>query len=97
MASCLFFYIDVTLYDMKGQIYNAGELWLVYTGAMPDIIDWSLPVQYMYGIYWSLISAATIGYGDITPKNYIEVAYVVVMFLIPNIFFFSYMTSSTGG
>lgn len=50
----------------------------------------------MYGMYWSLISAATIGYGDITPKNYIEVAYVVIMFLIPNILFFSYMTGNTG-
>lgn len=63
---------------------------------MPMIITWPLSVQYMYGMYWSLISAATIGYGDITPANYIEVLYAVAMFLIPNILFFSYMTGVTG-
>lgn len=47
----------------------------------------------MYSIYWSLISAATIGYGDITPKNTTEVLYVTIFFA-PNILFWSYLINT---
>ena len=47
-------------------------------------------------MYWALITASTIGYGDITPKNIIEVGYVIV-FLAPNILFYSSMISVAFG
>lgn len=65
----------------------------MYTSAMFEIVDWQIQVQYMYSIYWSLISAATIGYGDITPKNIDEVLYVTIFFA-PNILFWSYLINT---
>jgi hypothetical protein len=63
---------------------------------MDFIISWPVYVQYLYAMYWALITAATIGYGDISPKNLIEVGYVIVFFA-PNILFYSYMINLTFG
>jgi hypothetical protein len=46
-----------------------GYLWLIDTTARNNIINTNIDVQYGYSLYWIFITAATIGYGDITPKN----------------------------
>lgn len=93
LASCIFFFMDYYQYTHQNISYQNDELWLMATSAMYDIADWNIPVQYLYSVYWSLISAATIGYGDITPKNIYEVLYVTIFFA-PNILFWSYLINT---
>lgn len=102
-ASCVFYFIDYCLYSQQGMYtfhelsyYQTAQLWLMQTGAMNWIITWPIQVEYLYSMYWALITAATIGYGDITPKNIIEVVYVIIFFA-PNILFYSYMINMAFG
>ena len=64
--------------------------WLVSAASMPNIINWDYTVHYLYAMYWSIITACTIGYGDITPLNPYEVVLVCIIF-VPNILFYGYL------
>ena len=57
---------------------------------MPDILSWSSAVHYLYSMYWSIITACSIGYGDITPLNPPEVLLVMIIF-VPNILFYGFL------
>jgi hypothetical protein len=65
-------------------------VWLLSASSMLDILDWSYVVHYLYSMYWSIITACTIGYGDITPLNPYEVILVMFIF-VPNILFYGYL------
>jgi hypothetical protein len=34
----------------------------------PDLGWWQ---QYFYALYWAIVTSATIGFGDLTPANYL--------------------------
>lgn len=45
-------------------------------------MDCSLYTKYIYSIYYAMTTLATVGYGDITPKNTYEMMFAtIVMFL----------------
>jgi len=52
-------------------------------------------VQYLYSIYWALMTLTTVGYGDITPANNTERLYALASLLIGALVF-GYMLSSIG-
>ena len=64
-----FFKLDYYIYTLGGIYEQNGMIWLLSSASMLDILDWSYAVHYLYSIYWSIITACTIGYGDITPLN----------------------------
>jgi hypothetical protein len=51
--------------------------------------------QYLYSIYWALMTLTTVGYGDITPQNNTERMYALFALLIGALVF-GYMLSSIG-
>ena len=52
-------------------------------------------IQYLYSVYWSLMTLTTVGYGDITPTNDLERLYALASLLIGALVF-GYMVSSVG-
>ena len=50
-------------------------------------------IWYEYAVYWSIQTSATIGYGDITPRNPHEVLYCNFIILINTIFFAFYINT----
>ena len=55
----------------------------------------TLQVQYLYSVYWALMTLTTVGYGDITPANDTERGYALASLLIGALVF-GYMLSSIG-
>jgi hypothetical protein len=56
-------------------------------------VKWSK--EYLYSWYWSLTTMITVGYGDISPKNDIEVA-IASLAMLFGCGFFAYAISSIG-
>lgn len=52
-------------------------------------------VQYLYAIYWALMTLTTVGYGDITPANNAERGYALFALLIGALIF-GWMLSAVG-
>jgi hypothetical protein len=38
--------------------------------------------QYFYALYWAIVTMATIGFGDLTPANYLEPAVLCILMLL---------------
>ena len=47
-----------------------------------SLIDQSWYIKYMSSFYWSSVTVMTVGYGDITPQNYIERFYCLCVILL---------------
>lgn len=67
---------------MAISYWDLGENWIdkaINNGNMaPDLTWWQI---YFYSMYWAITTLATVGYGDLTPNNYFEVAFVGLIML----------------
>ena len=77
-----------------------GCTYLTPDGEKSWIKDFSLDesswhIKYIYCLYWAITTIVTVGYGDLTPKNYVEVLVVMLVQLIGTAVF-GYMINVIG-
>ena len=58
-------------------------------------LDAPTEIQYLYSVYWALMTLTTVGYGDITPANDAERMYALMSLLVGALVF-GYILSSVG-
>lgn len=61
-----------------------------------ELAEKSIEIRYIYSIYWSCVTIMTVGYGDISPQNYIEVVFVMIAVCV-GCLVTAYIISSIGG
>lgn len=85
----IFYAIDAYVYSTNYYGPNTPNWCWIYNaqayGQMVLNLPWFL--QYEYCMYWSLATMTTIAYGDITPLNPMETAYVIFMLVVSCITF----------
>ena len=79
VMACLWYFISFAHYERTPE----ENSWL----REKDLInkDWS--IKYLNAIYWSVTTMLTVGYGDITPKNEVEVFFNIIAMLFGCILF----------
>lgn len=85
--------MDFYHYSKQDFYYNNGYLWLTgssTTDQMDLIQTFNWYVWYIYALYWSVQTSATVGYGNITPRNPQEVFFCNVVMLITVCIFILY-------
>jgi hypothetical protein len=65
------------------------DVWIAANG----LIDSNMYEQYVAAIYWATVTCTTVGYGDITPTNYIEVSWAMIA-IIFGVAIFAYIIST---
>ena len=53
--------------------------WLIKYGILDDV---SILERYVFSLYFSVVTVTTVGFGDITPSNYIECSFIIVTLLV---------------
>lgn len=72
---CIYFLLDVLL--IEAQWYPLEDHWLISAQAISGLYYSPLWEQYLYSFYFSIVTLSTLAYGDITPLNPTEVAFVL--------------------
>ncbi len=74
-VGCIFYQIDYALYQSNYEYPNL--LW-VNQSAWNDIINSGFGVQLLYAIYWSVGTASSCAYGDISASAPPDVVYNIL-------------------
>lgn len=72
--ACFFFLFSQYLI----QIDNSLDSWIIST----DLVGKPWYAIYLNGFYWAITTLATVGYGDITPRNNPEKMFCIVVMLL---------------
>lgn len=67
--------------------HSQDENWVMMQSSIEDLANQPVSVQYSTCIYWAVVTTATLGYGDITPKTYGEQIYAILVILIGAMFY----------
>ncbi|KAL4512189.1 hypothetical protein ABPG72_005191 [Tetrahymena utriculariae] len=84
--ACIFHYVG--LYSINDKVEQS---WLSFY----QLQNTSWQIRYNYSLYFSFITTATIGYGDITPQNTSERSVVIVYSIVASMCF-SYTVNTVG-
>ena len=83
--ACFWFFMA----DLSLEKYQCS--WILQT----NLLDASWDIKYLYSIYWASVTMMTVGYGDITPQNEVEVV-VCIVSVILGCAVYAYNISSIG-
>lgn len=86
IAACAWHYVG--LLNVRE---NEATSWLTTQGLLHE--EWY--IQYMSSFYWSIVTVMTVGYGDITPQNYLERCFCLFIILFGGMIF-PYSINSIG-
>ena len=75
----------------KSADFDSKRNWIGAAGLESN--DW--PTRYLYSLYWSVTTIITVGYGDIAPKNPLEVS-LSILAMIFGCGIFGYSINSVG-
>jgi len=79
ITACIFYYIGLETYDTYGTNWMDT---IEYTEATD-----SLGTIYLFSLYWSIATMSTVGYGDVTARNPVEVFYACVVMFVATVSF----------
>ncbi|CAD8090304.1 unnamed protein product [Paramecium sonneborni] len=60
-----------------------------------EIENENIMIQYNYSIYWATTTIVTVGYGDLTPQNWIEIIFTIIMMFLSSCVY-AYSLNSIG-
>ncbi|KAL4488013.1 hypothetical protein ABPG72_009351 [Tetrahymena utriculariae] len=85
---CLFWH-GLVMYEVQNGITNN---WL----ASKNLLDASISERYIYSFYFLAVTMATVGYGDITPQNKLEVFFTTITIFVTCIVY-AFSLNTIGG
>ena len=99
-SACIYFAIDFYFYNQKGYYYTTGQIWATQSiEGLNQNNDYDIFSQfpwyiwYNYAMYLAVQTSSGVGYGDITPRNPIEVLFINVSILMTPVFFSFFINS----
>ncbi|CAD8168098.1 unnamed protein product [Paramecium octaurelia] len=85
IMACIWFYVG----EKSGILLDKS--WL----KKYEIDNESIMIKYNYSIYWATTTIVTVGYGDITPQNWIEIVFTIIMMFLSSCVY-AYSLNSIG-
>jgi len=84
-------FFALVMYTMTKWCPPNENTWIIKAGLQ----DKPWYILYVYSYYWANTTMVTVGYGDLTPNNYVE-AIVVTLIQIVGTAIFGYMINVIG-
>lgn len=82
---------------MSGCFWYASTTWNVYSVNnwvdSHGILDSDMFTKYTASIYWATVTCTTVGYGDITPTNNVELLWAIILIIL-GVAVFSFLLSN---